>query len=783
MFVWREIKRLRWRSLIIVILLAFSMAFISIIGNMAKGEMLTLKNINEKYSVADVTIYLNDSYGVGDIESSGITQEDWLEKIEYVLSIWGNAYVSGEKTRIALWGVKDRPKINTINAPEEVWHNFHGNVGVMDKNLAETLGLSANDIVSIFIGNKIVNVTILALVDMAWSISFTRPMTIYIAIPLEFAMNILELDSEEYNTILMDVKPGYDLENVTNRTLELLEAKNISVSTYTIVNIQALEEYVERFSLIFSLLMAPLSIIAAVFIIIIFMLKISNEARIIGVKRALGYTPRQIFVEIMVIGMALYILSLPVGFLLDVGMTYAVAGYVYSKYSGISKLIVIVIDLEVFFRSAIICLFATIIAIYLPARKASRMNISDVIRYGMEKPRAQYGKGRVYKRLFIGYAIRHLKSRKMRSMAIVLAFIIGFGMATAIINFMVSLNKEGMVAEKFYKADIMISFNKPRDRASIMENISRIQGVEDVEAIHFMYIEQKNFELNGRKNGELFDVSIPITVIFCEPKTDLIDPLLIRGGLPNNADEAFISYRLALVYDVDVNDIISIKDMDTGVVLRLKITGIGITQRSGGKTIIAMIDMAYRLDLLPNGTVKTLLIKTSNDVEPEYIAKKLIEYFGDEVAEVDILSYGTGIGEMVQSIQAFSISTLFVILIIVFSIYVVVSVISILERKYEISTLKSVGMTNNDVLKIIVLERTLLYLVAIAPIVMLSIILSQVLSEYFTLASSIEIYVFIDMYYLITTLMSPLIAIYLGLFPSYLMIRRISPSRVFRGVL
>jgi len=276
-YLFREIRRLKWRSILITLLISFSIAFVSIVDNLATSEMNTMKNIYGRYSVADITIYLNETYPSDILDSVGLEKQEWYGNSEYILSVLGNSYLNDERVISILWGIKSPTELNKINATNETWKKFTGNVGLIDRRLGDALGISSGDNVSIFLSDKVINITILDLVDMAWSISFTRPIMLYIATPLDFVMDVLSLDSEKYNTILLDVEYGYDVDEVANKAVELLEDKNIFVSTYTALNVEALEQYVERFSVIFTLLMAPISIIAAMFIIIIFLQKIPQK--------------------------------------------------------------------------------------------------------------------------------------------------------------------------------------------------------------------------------------------------------------------------------------------------------------------------------------------------------------------------------------------------------------------------------------------------------------------------------------------------------------------------
>ena len=748
------------------------------------SEMNTIKNIYSKYSVADITIYLNETYPSNILDAVGLEKQEWYRNSEYILSICGNSYLNGERVISILWGIKSPPELNKINATNETWKKFTGNVGLIDRRLGDALGISSGDDVSIFLGDKVINITILDLVDMAWSVSFTRPITLYVATPLDFVMAVLSLDSEKYNTILLDVEYGYDVDEVANKTVELLEDKNISVSKYTALNVEALEQYVERFSVIFTLLMSPISIIAAMFIIIIFLLKVSNEARIIGIKRALGYTPSQIFLEVVSVGFLLYAISLPVGYLFDYAFTHAIASAVYREYTGISGVMVITVSFNGFIRASLICFLATLIAVLIPARKASRICVSDAIRYGMERPKVIVKGKKVYKHLFLGYAIRYLKSRRGRNTALILTIIIGFGFSMAIVGFMDALFVDAKTAESFYDADIMLSFKSPINKSYAITQISMMKEVKCVEALHSYQIDHEDLEVVGLKQEEeLYDTFIPVTIIFCEPGTKMIRPLIIEGKMPLDLNDSLISYRLSLAYLIHLGDNIKIRDKKSGITLLLNIVGIGITQRSSGKTIITTIDMAYKLGILPNNEVQTLLIKAKENIKPEYLAKRIIDKFGGDIASIDILTYSRGIRDMVQTIQAFAMSILLLIFSVAFFSYIIVGIISTYERKYELSVLKSVGMTNTEILKILIIEAVLFYAISIIPIMIVSIALSKLLSKLFTITSGIEVYTPISTDNIIATAVFPLITLLIATMFMFVIVKRFKPSRIFTQII
>jgi len=121
-YLFREIRRLKWRSILITLLISFSIAFVSIIDNLATSEMSTMKNIYGKYSVADITIYLNETYPSDTLDAVGLKKQEWYKNLEYILSMWGNSYIGGE----ILWGIKSPPELNRINASNGTWKKLMG---------------------------------------------------------------------------------------------------------------------------------------------------------------------------------------------------------------------------------------------------------------------------------------------------------------------------------------------------------------------------------------------------------------------------------------------------------------------------------------------------------------------------------------------------------------------------------------------------------------------------------------------------------------------------------
>ncbi|MEQ9714522.1 MAG: ABC transporter permease [Candidatus Asgardarchaeia archaeon] len=162
----------------------------------------------------------------------------------------------------------------------------------------------------------------------------------------------------------------------------------------------------------FSLISWPALLIASILLSIGLIQAIFEDVRQIGIRKALGFTNRQIIVYYMIMGIILYSIGSVIGILASYVASYS-ALLILSKLLGKIKF---VLNLSAVLRNILIGFIIAVLASLIPALHVTKINPNHAIKYGIEKlefARKKISRVRNYP-LSVRLAWRNISRRKKR---------------------------------------------------------------------------------------------------------------------------------------------------------------------------------------------------------------------------------------------------------------------------------------------------------------------------------------------------------------------------------
>ena len=710
----RDIRRYKWRSIAVILSISIGISILSLISNMSASMTATEEFINSKYITHDISIWFNTFYPIELLDE--IRGIEGVKIVEPRLFVYGSSLKGNRTLGIRIWGAPRKPKINTvITDNNSVWDLFYGNVCIIDEAMAKRAELKEGDNLTVYTSFGKLMFRIIALVDMRWSISFSNPINLDILVPIETLQKTLKT-SNKANVIYVKVDSEYSIEEVYENIVNYL--KDRGYKPYGWYRKETSSSLLEgSISIVFGIIFLPAIIIAGTLLSSVLLNKVAGEYRFIGIRKAIGFTPWQIFNLILLNGLFLFILSIPISILFSLLMTYIAVQILIKTF--IAE-VVIQIDLMGFLNSIFISFILVSSFTLYPAWKAKNVKPLDAIRWGFEAIKYR-GKGDSTRlpKLF-AMAWRNLSRRKKRSTLMILALIISCSAATSIGILTDSIYNTYVTSIRTsYKSDAEIWFNRLINSSDVLK-VNQISGVARAEGLFTFYISPKNlsFIVNERNIsvGRLY--AWPL-IRFIHPDNQLYRPEIVRGTWIKNTKDIIVSYKVAKYAKIKVGDFIRIRYIGTNWQVEINGTVVGIGQMlwQNGWEFIAHIENAYASNIIPEDHFNELSVKIEDGYELDEIIDEIFSVLKDRVPSSVMVTRDLveGLDEFLSAVEGFLrvivISTILVVIIGFVSGFIMI----INERRWDIGLLKSIGGTSVDIIKIFLYEAIIIASVA-API-------------------------------------------------------------------
>ncbi len=775
--IFRDIRRRKFQVIAIIFTISIGLSMLSLIGNMSASMHLTIKNIEEKYSEPNIFYYSQ-----GDFFNSSVIEKvksiNGVEIVEGKTSLYGSSIINDEFVSIRLYGTQPKPKLNTILLDNEsIWGQFNGNVCIVDKYMADQVNLTVGDTLEVYTSRGTITLEIIALADASWSISFSRPIILYLFTPIETVQKMY--NSSGYTDILVKTSDNANIEEVYKEITNLLKSEGYS---FTGRYKTERGSFTSGITVVFSVLFIPSLLIAGLLLVTVLLNKIINEYRLFGVRKAVGFTPGEIAKMIILYAVILYLLSIPVAFLLSWGISILALNMMMSRFIPELKY---AIDIQSFITSAIIGFMVILLFSIYPARKASKVNALNAIRWGFEAPKYKSKESRVTLPLTIALALRNITRRKKRSGLILLSLIVGSAAFMSIGTITDSIIDTFQSALTSDKSDAMIGYAKPIN-VTQLEDIRQVEGVAIAEGYHYWQFNPENatFLVNNVEKDAKPKYSYPL-FRFMDKEEELYKPEILSGTWINGEKDVVVTYTVSEYLGIKVGDNLTVKytSKSRNITLNFKVVGIMKSVWQNGWDFVANIKYAYEIGLAANGTYSIIAFKVDKSYEVESVVKNVLNVTrANNPTFIYISKYmNRGLKDITSTISGF-MGTILVCTLIVLLIGVTVSfLLSIIEKKWEIGVMKAIGFTNKDVFRVVLTESIILAIASIAP----SLLLGNVLANYFinTISKSgffIVIYPYVSSLTLSLVILLPVIISMLSIIPAVIVARKVKTAELLK---
>ena len=345
-------------------------------------------------------------------------------------------------------------------------------------------------------------------------------------------------------------------------------------------------------------------------------------------------------------------------------------------------------------------------------------------------------------------ALRGLLARKLRSTLTAIAIVLGVAMVsgTLVLTDTIERAFDTIFSSSYEQTDAVVSGTKlvewsQTGRASVSpEVLERVRALPEVEAAAGTILDLSGDANQAKildRDGKAIQGNNPTFGLGVDPEDERFNPFkLVEGAWASGPGEVVIDLSTAENQSFAVGE--QVRVAGEGPVRSYTLTGIarfGDVDSLGGATI-AIFDVATARQVLAKSGFDAVAVGASDGVaQPELIAA--IERVLPPTAEVktgaeQAAEDGEGVGEFVTFIRYFLLAfggiALFVGAFVIFNTLS----ITVAQRTKELATLRTLGASRRQVLRSVVLEGTVLGVVASAVGLGLGVLLAKGLTALFS---------------------------------------------------
>lgn len=456
----------------------------------------------------------------------------------------------------------------------------------------------------------------------------------------------------------------------------------------------------------------------------------TQHTRQIGIMKAIGGETRQIMMMYVVLilsfGAAAFLASVPLAALAAKTVLTGMASYLNFDIGPFT------IFPQVVIQQAIVAFIVPLLAALVPMLNTVRITVREALsdyglgREGKQKP----AKATVRRMGFISrpvrISMRNVFRRKGRLILTLSTLILGGAIFIAVMNLFGTFDKTMQDVEKYFLADINVSFNRAYRYDEVAALTMSVPGVRSAEG--WMILNGEIVSADGTTANELALVGPP-------SNSTLIEPILTDGRWVMPGDENAVvigNHILSVRPDLKVGDWTTIRINEKES--EWQIVGI---YRIPGNVIPPLVYVNYEyLSRLVNapGEVYSLRIITNQhdqaSVEP--IARQLQEVYDANNIQIGYVQMASE--WRVQQTSQTDVLVYFMLVMAVLTAIVgglgLMGTMSIntLERTREIGVMRAIGASNMDIQMIVLVEGLSIGLISWAASLVLSIPITSVLT-------------------------------------------------------
>ncbi|MGC9357257.1 MAG: ABC transporter permease [Anaerolineae bacterium] len=328
-------------------------------------------------------------------------------------------------------------------------------------------------------------------------------------------------------------------------------------------------------------------------------------------------------------------------------------------------------------------------------------------------------------------SIRNTFRRKGRLALTLFTLTLGGAIFIAVFNTQASLNLKITELGRYFLADVNLDFGRPYAISTIERHVSRIPGVERVEA--WVITTAERLYPGDRPSDRVAILAPPVA-------SDLLEPIVQEGRWLQPSDTNAVVINDAF-WDED-------PDLQPGDMLRLDVAGteqdwriVGIFQYAGTGELLAYANYDYlarELDLNNHATAFRI-VTTQHDLGyQQRVSQRVDRYFRDRGYYVRQVEAGNTLSATIG--ELFSILTA-VLLIMALLTALVGSIglagtmsMNVLERTREIGVLRAIGAYDLLVMRLVIVEGAIIGVISYGLAALLSFPITQMLSNVISLA-------------------------------------------------
>ena len=327
-------------------------------------------------------------------------------------------------------------------------------------------------------------------------------------------------------------------------------------------------------------------------------------------------------------------------------------------------------------------------------------------------------------------ALRGLLARKLRSTLTAIAIVLGVAMVSGTLVLTDTIDKafDSIFSSSYEQTDAVVSGKKlvewsQTGKAQISEDVlTKVRALPEVEAAAGTILDLSGDANQAKildREGKAIQGNNPTFGLGVEPKDERFNPFkLVEGDWASGPEQVVIDASTADKENFHVGD--TVKVAGEGPVRSYELTGIvkfGDVNSLGGATI-ALFDVETARSVLGKTGYDAVAVAAKDGVGEQRLLDAIAVTLPDsaevktgaEQAKAD----GEGVGEFVSFIRYFLLAfggiALFVGAFVIFNTLS----ITVAQRTKELATLRTLGASRRQVLRSVVLEGTVLGLVASA---------------------------------------------------------------------
>jgi putative ABC transport system permease protein len=345
-------------------------------------------------------------------------------------------------------------------------------------------------------------------------------------------------------------------------------------------------------------------------------------------------------------------------------------------------------------------------------------------------------------------ALRGLAARKLRSILTAIAIVLGVAMVSGTLVLTDTIEKafDSIFSSSYEQTDAVISGKKlvewsSTGKAQVSPTVlARVRGLPEVEAAAGTILDVSGDSNQAKildKDGKAIQGSNPTFGLGVDPADERFNPFkLVEGDWASGPSQVVMDLNTADKHGFKVGDRVEIAG--EGPVQAYTLTGIarfGDVDSLGGATI-ALFDVATAQKVLAKNGYDAVAVAARDGVSSAELIDSIRTVIpvsaqvrtGAEQAEED----GEGVGEFVTFIRYFLLGfggiALFVGAFVIFNTLS----ITVAQRTKELATLRTLGASRRQVMRSVVLEGTVLGIVASAIGLALGVLLAKGLTALFS---------------------------------------------------